>query len=265
MEASLGTIYKITNKINNKVYIGFDSNWPTRMKYHLQHYNKTAHYDKLLYKAFRKYGIESFEFTVLYQSWDVHHCLNVMESFFIEEHRSFIGYHDGHGYNSTLGGEGSLGSPRPKSREWRHIHTAFMQESNPAAGREYNEEERAHRSKKTREYYQNHPDKKLTGSRNPMYGKTHTDEVKQRIAETSKLRFNLVRDKILKSVSCSFCSRTLTIGNLKRHENVCERNPNRVDKRTGREPMMCLVCNCTTSPYKYKKYHQHTGDVNVTS
>lgn len=263
METRLGTIYKITNKNNGKVYIGFDSAWPTRMTQHIQNYNKeSVHFEKILYRAFRKHGIEAFEFDVIYQSRDTFHCLNVMESFFIEKYNSFTGHTNHNGYNATLGGNGSLGSSRPKSTEWCQRQSTFMSECNPATGRMYSDEEILHRSKKTREYFQKNPEKKLTGNLNPMYGKTHSDTVKQRISETSKLRFESIRGKILGPVQCSFCIRTLTPANLNRHERVCDHNPDKVSKRTGREPIMCTTCNCQVSPYKYRKHHRHGESAN---
>jgi predicted GIY-YIG superfamily endonuclease len=52
-------IYKLTNKINNKIYIGqswnIDRGWSDHRTYSNQ---KTTH----LYRSFRKYGIENFNF-----------------------------------------------------------------------------------------------------------------------------------------------------------------------------------------------------------
>jgi group I intron endonuclease len=103
---SIYTIYKITNKINNMGYVGFDSNWPNRRKSHLDAY-KNKKKDSPLYKAMRKYGLDNFEFEILYQSKDGDYTLNVMENKMIIEHNTFI--NDGWGYNRTLGGDGSLG------------------------------------------------------------------------------------------------------------------------------------------------------------
>lgn len=59
-------IYKITNNINGKVYIGqsidINKRWKEH-KYRSQIPNKE--YDKYLYRAFRKYGLENFTFEIL--------------------------------------------------------------------------------------------------------------------------------------------------------------------------------------------------------
>jgi group I intron endonuclease len=99
--SSIYSIYKIKNTINSKVYIGFDSNWPNRQKSHKYLSDKR---NQKIYSAIRKYGWDNFEWEVIYQSKDGNHCLKVMECYFINQ---FVSYRNG--YNSTLGGEGSLG------------------------------------------------------------------------------------------------------------------------------------------------------------
>lgn len=100
------SIYRATNIVNKKVYIGFDSNWPNRKDTH-----KSSIYERnsLFYNAIRKYGFDNFCWEIIYQSIDGDHTLNVMESYFIKEYRSFIGFVDCNGYNMTLGGDGALG------------------------------------------------------------------------------------------------------------------------------------------------------------
>jgi group I intron endonuclease len=97
------TIYKITNLINDKKYIGYTSQKPlSRYKQHINgtHNNTTG---KLLYYAFAKHGQENFKFEVIYQSNDRDHCLS-METYFILEYKTFVDLPDAHGYNLTLGG-----------------------------------------------------------------------------------------------------------------------------------------------------------------
>jgi group I intron endonuclease len=103
------TIYKSTNKINGKVYIGFDSNWPHRKNSHKCYYKKG---DTKFYRAIKKHGWENFEWTILYQSIDKNYTKDTMENHFIIEHDSFK-----EGYNSTFGGDGTFGfhhiNPKP--------------------------------------------------------------------------------------------------------------------------------------------------------
>jgi group I intron endonuclease len=94
------SIYKVTNKINNKVYIGFCCNFQKRIyrhKYNSTILKKNQHF----YNAMRKYGFENFSFEEIYSSVEKKHCLSVMEPYFIQEYKS-----DVFGYNMTSGGEG---------------------------------------------------------------------------------------------------------------------------------------------------------------
>ncbi len=95
------TIYKATNKLNGKCYIGFDSHWPNRKSRHKSEYNK---HNYKFYLAIRKYGWDNFEWDAIYQSKDKNDTFNNMENYFIELYDSIKC-----GYNTTLGGKGSLG------------------------------------------------------------------------------------------------------------------------------------------------------------
>lgn len=92
-------IYKITNQINQKIYIGKTSySIEKRWKEHCQDYKK--HLEKPLYKAFNKYGPENFKIEEIEQvKTDEEACQR--EIYWIAFYNS---YH--YGYNATLGGDG---------------------------------------------------------------------------------------------------------------------------------------------------------------
>jgi group I intron endonuclease len=91
------SIYKLTNQLTGKVYIGFDSKPVYRQK---QHQYKHKKINTKFYRSIRKYGWENFTWEVIYQSKDGEHCLNIMEPYFINHYNSLI-----EGYNTTIGGE----------------------------------------------------------------------------------------------------------------------------------------------------------------
>lgn len=97
-----GYIYKITNKINGKMYVGQTKNSiKTRFYDHKRNSkdpNKPNYYYPL-YKAFRKYGIENFEIEEL-ECCDIS-LLNERETYYIEKYDTY-----NNGYNCTLGGGG---------------------------------------------------------------------------------------------------------------------------------------------------------------
>jgi group I intron endonuclease len=105
----MNTIYKSTNKVNGKSYIGFDSSWPNRKKRHKV--NASSGKEGKFYEAIRKYGWKSFEWEILYQSEDKEHTLNIMEPQYIKEYDTF-----NCGYNMTEGGEGCFGATSNKIR-----------------------------------------------------------------------------------------------------------------------------------------------------
>lgn len=94
-------IYKITNTINGKSYIGKTLDTIiTRWKQHQSEAWKERSLERPLYRAIRKYGVSNFTIEV------VEECsgerASERERFWIEECDTFK-----NGYNATLGGDGS--------------------------------------------------------------------------------------------------------------------------------------------------------------
>lgn len=135
--SSVYSIYKITNTVNGKIYIGFASNWTKRKYSHKYHLNKRNQH---LYYAFRKYGWENFTWEVIYQSTDGKYCLNVMEKHFINEYDSY-----NNGYNETLGGEGTLGrniKEITSAKISQKMKGKYIGENNPMYGKKHSLESR---------------------------------------------------------------------------------------------------------------------------
>ena len=88
-------IYKITNKINNKCYIGQSINIEERWKHHKRYEIKNSHYP--LYQAFEKYGINNFNFEIIEECQQKE--LNSKEIYWISYFDSYY-----NGYNQTKGG-----------------------------------------------------------------------------------------------------------------------------------------------------------------
>lgn len=97
-------IYKITNLVNGKVYIGKSVNIKKRW---IGHASKSKVCDYVLYKAIRKYGLDNFKFEVVEQCDEP--LLNDREKYYIALYRSYIGWSDARGYNMSIGGEGQSG------------------------------------------------------------------------------------------------------------------------------------------------------------
>ena len=99
-------IYKITNKINGKAYIGQSHNIEERWKQHkLRSFSLGySEYNSCLHKAIRKYGLENFSFEVLEECEPEQ--LNEREIYWIDYYQTFSSNLD-KGYNQTAGGEGT--------------------------------------------------------------------------------------------------------------------------------------------------------------
>jgi group I intron endonuclease len=96
---NLTGIYKITNLINNKCYIGQTNNIPRRWSEHKSALNRNLHHNEHLQKSWLRYGEINFKFEVLeYCSLE---DLNTLEEFYVSKFNSYK-----RGYNRTVGADG---------------------------------------------------------------------------------------------------------------------------------------------------------------
>ncbi len=153
-----GVVYKATNKVNDKVYIG-QTLYPLniRISQHKHEANrkyKNSHF----YKAIRKYGIESFEWSILGEY--AIDKLNKAEIKMIERFDSFY-----NGYNLTIGGDGVKG---------------LEGKNHPFYGRSLP----VKTINKIKETFKKN--KTVVGKNNPMYGKKHTKKTKIKMSKAKK-------------------------------------------------------------------------------
>ena len=91
-------IYKITNDINNKIYIGkTEFSIEKRFKEHCKDAYRDRNENRPLYAAMRKYGVEHFHIDLIEKTDNP----NEREVYWIEKYSSFK-----NGYNATTGGDG---------------------------------------------------------------------------------------------------------------------------------------------------------------
>ena len=101
---NIGYIYKITNLVNQKCYIG-QTTKPLKERWKKHQKDATTKnrrcYDYPLYRAIRKYGIDNFTIEII-EECDIL-LLNEREIYWIKEFNSM----SKKGYNQTLGGSGN--------------------------------------------------------------------------------------------------------------------------------------------------------------
>lgn len=97
----MGFIYKITNKVNNKVYVG-QTNRSLEIRWREHKSRAGCHYTSHLYSAMDKYGIDNFIFEKIEE---------VAEDYLDDREKFWIEYYDSSnpqkGYNLTIGGQGN--------------------------------------------------------------------------------------------------------------------------------------------------------------
>lgn len=169
-----GIVYKATNLVNNKVYIGCTINTlEERMK---QHFSKVGD-GCYFHNALGKYGKDNFRWDIIDYADTVEELSN-KEVYWIDYYQSFTDKNKG--YNSTSGGEIS----KKISEDVKRKISAGNK------GKIISEETREKLSKALSGRIVSEETKKkqsmaLSGKNNPMFGKKLTDEQKKKIGQAS--------------------------------------------------------------------------------
>lgn len=112
-------IYKITNLLNGKLYIGQARDIKKRWNEHIRELNNGIHCNKHLQNAWNKYGKENFKFSIIIECAE--NDLNELEKYYIEHLHSLT--HE-NGYNITVGGTG--GNTVEWTEEKRAVHSDIL-------------------------------------------------------------------------------------------------------------------------------------------
>lgn len=171
-------IYIITNKINNKSYVGQTNRLHRRLEEHRKALLGNRHHNRHLQSSWNKYGEDAFSFEVLFRCEE--DKLNEMEQYAIF---SLMTYDENFGYNKNYGGKNSVitGETRLKMSKGhkgmkfslqhkQNLSKSKMGKNNPVYGKVYTDEE-----KETRR-------QKLIGEKSPHYGREFSKEHRQKIS-----------------------------------------------------------------------------------
>jgi group I intron endonuclease len=160
----MGFIYKITNKVNGKCYIGETTKDDPNKRWN-QHKNTISRGVgcPALQLAVNKYGIENFVFSVLIICFDSDRFKYEKE--YIQKYNTL----GPNGYNMTLGGEGGGFVGKKHTEETKQlIKSKTSGANNPNFGKKKSPEEIKRMSER------------MKGENNPNFGKKFTKEEKQK-------------------------------------------------------------------------------------
>ena len=168
-------IYKATNKINQKSYIGKTTKpFDVRKKRHISNIKTKTKKHYAFYNALRKYGVDNFEWAVI-DTATTEDELNLKEKYWI----SFYNSKAPNGYNLSDGGEGQSGFKHSEETK-KKISENQKGRTSPNKGKKFSEEHKrklseAKKGKSTKAIFTDEVKEILRqqkiGDKNPMYGK----------------------------------------------------------------------------------------------
>lgn len=196
-------IYKITNLVNNKCYIGQSQNIQSRWSHHRSFKEDSKNYP--LYSAFKKYGMDNFKFEILEE------CLVDKLD---EREIYWIDYYDSYntGYNNTTGGQGWPNAIIKISKEDLKIIYDLLQNSSI-------------------------PQREIAKRFNvgeDTISEINNGKSRVQIGYTYPLRNNRKEKNY-----CIDCGREITASALRC--NICDRKRHRVAERPSREELKLLI------------------------
>jgi len=180
-------IYSITNKVNDKRYIGITGDMYNRRRAHLWALRNNKHSNAKLQNAWNKHKEDNFEIEVI-KSFDAKsrdYALSI-EVDYIEKYDCFKS-----GYNMSTGADGTV--MQMPSKETIAKRSKKMMGNKHMLGRKHSEETKrkigkAHKGKRvsesTRELNRQFMKGRFVGKDNPFYGKSHTEETKLKLRKS---------------------------------------------------------------------------------
>lgn len=184
-------IYKIVNAVNGKLYIGkTEKTLVQRWAIHVKNCNNKV--NRRLYDAMNKYGIDNFHIELIECATDVK-TLNEREKYWISYYKTTD---KNFGYNMTEGGDGGRLSPEMYEMIGRKVSVAnkghIVSEntrkkiSDAHRGMSPSQETRNKISQTNKKLGILPPKTSLPGELHPMWGKTHTQEAKEKLSLARK-------------------------------------------------------------------------------
>ncbi len=233
-------IYKATNKINGKSYIGQTINGLNKRKYNHEKESEYNNTSNVFHNAIRKYGNDAFEWEIISKGFP-YLFIDIFEMYWINYYNTY----EGDGYNMTKGGnkpprlcgeqngffnrshsEESIKkmlNTRSSNKEWlekiqnkSEEHKRKISESNKLIRTDDWKSTIGKKAVSKREKTLKERGIDFKGKNNPMYGVKRTEDWKENQKE---------RIKNEKPILCNHCQRKIDIRNYSRwHGKNCKLN-----------------------------------------
>lgn len=174
-------VYRVKNKQNGKCYVGLTTKTlEERWRLHIKNAPKAKRIP--LAHAIMKYGDDAFELSVI-EHCDSEQSLREREIFWINELNTFTP----NGYNATQGGDGLLG--------YHHTDDAKRSMSEKRKGKLNHNFGKVWGLSKSGHTFESKAKIALAnaGEKNGMFGKTHSEEARKKIAEAGHNRARIKR------------------------------------------------------------------------
>ncbi len=179
-------IYKITNTINGKVYVGSAVNFDTRWKEHIRELRKGTHHSSALQNAWNKYGEDNFEFSIIEECERTRKVLLGREQYWMDTLDSVAkGYNIAKTAGSQLGMKMSpeaiaarveKNTGKKRTPETRALMSEVQSNRSP--------EWCANISASKKRYWAEKGTDSIKGENNPMYGKSPSQETLEKMSKS---------------------------------------------------------------------------------
>lgn len=175
-------IYKITNTINEKVYVGQSKNLNTRFTNHLYRINRGEHHNEYLQRSFDKHGEDKFVYEILEEIED----LSILDS----REKYWIDHYGGINSNDTYNLKDPLLNEHNDYVRGK-ISKANSGENNPNYGNKWTDEQKENMSKsrKGKSWEELHGKDKAKEMREnaseSQIGREHSEETKEKIRKAN--------------------------------------------------------------------------------
>ena len=187
-------IYKITNNVNGKIYIGMTTqSISVRFAQHIS-LSKNSDINTIISKAIRKYGRDNFTISEIDNAENIDD-LKKKEAEHIIDCKTIAP----NGYNikkgGQVGGNGGANLGKTWSKEAKKRHSKTMIDRNIIP---WNKDTKGVSCKNKTSF----TTQSTSGEKNPFYGKTHSKESMDKISEANKKRYSTTESRIKHSIAC---------------------------------------------------------------